>query len=165
MDTVNMTRHYGSAGVALVELASKRQQHYIVRTDIKPEQSEDGNIVSFIETMFLYKPTMGEIKAFVYKVINEQIKSRIQSGFVWNDTHIWLSEENQRDWTQAVVPVTFKIGEDADNTPIYHTFYTEDEIKSFNNSWVTYIQECLAEGYTQKDGFDFTEYKRQLNNL
>ena len=160
-----MTRHQGSAGVALVELASRKQQHYIVRTDIKAEQSEDGDIVSFIETKFPYKPTMAEIKNFVHAVINEQVKADILSGFVWNGNPVWLSEENQMNWTQAVVPATFKIGEEADGTPIYHTFTSYEEMTAFNEEWKTYIQQRLAVGWARKDGYDFTEYERQLSEV
>lgn len=160
-----MTRHQGSAGVALVELSSRKQQHYIVRTDIKAEQSEDGDIVSFIEIKFPYKPTMAEIKEFVYAVINAQVRAEILSGFVWNGNPVWLSEENQMNWTQAVVPATFKIGEEADGTPIYHTFTSHEEMTAFNEEWKAYIQQRLADGWARKDGYDFTEYEQQLNAL
>lgn len=165
MNTIDMTRHQGGKDVALVELTDRRRQTYIVRTDLQPYQTEDADGVTFIETHFDYKPSMDEIKAFIFAVINDQVKTRILSGFVWSGLPIWLSEENQMNWSQAVVPDTFKIGEEADGTPVYHEFATEDEMKAFNEAWRAYIQRCLQDGWKQKDGYDFSEYERQLNAL
>lgn len=168
-----MTRHQGSAGVALVELSSRKQQHYIVRTDIKAEQSEEGDIVTFIETKFPYKPTMAEIKEFVYAVINAQTDEKIISGLVWNGKPVWLSNENQFNFSEAdrkaenkadILPITFKIGED-NGTPVYHTFKTYEELDGFYTLAFAYINKCLNEGWIEKDSIDWTPYEQQLNAL
>jgi hypothetical protein len=44
MKEIDMTRREGPKGVALVELASKRKQKYIVRTDLQPYQTEESTI-------------------------------------------------------------------------------------------------------------------------
>lgn len=165
MKTIDMTRRQGGKDVALVELSSRRQQKYIVRTDLQPYQTEEADGTTFIEQHFDYKPSMDEIKAFVYAVINEQVKANILSGFEWDGNQVWLSEENQMNWSQAVVPANFKIGEAADGTPIYRTFDTEASMKSFNEAWRIYIQSCLTDGWSKKDDYDFAEYERQLNAL
>jgi len=161
-----MTRHQGSAGVALVELSSRKQQHYIVRTDIKAEQSENGDIVSFFEKIFPYKPTMAEVKDFVFSVINAKTDEKILGGFVWNGVNVWLSAENQRNFSEAQrlgnVPVKFKLGEGDDGSPIYHTFSSTEELDGFYHEAAAYIQQCLQEGWNEKDGVDFSEYERLL---
>lgn len=75
MITIDMTRHEGTRGVALVECSNKRKQTYIVRTDIKQNVTEESpNGITFIERRFDHKPTMAEVKAFVLEVIDEQVK-------------------------------------------------------------------------------------------
>ena len=157
-----MTRHQGSAGVALVELSSRKQQHYIVRTDIKAEQSEDGDIVSFIEKRFPYKPTMAEIKEFVLGVIDEQVKAKIISGMTWHNKPVWLSIENQLNFSAATAPVTLKIGEDADMTAIYHEFQTAAELEAFDAACNAWKQLCLTDGWAKKDAVDWDVYEEQL---
>ena len=159
-----MTRREGPKGVALVELASRRKQSYIVRTDLQPYQTDEADGVTFIEQRYDYKPTMEDIRAFVFGVINEKVKARILSGFEWDGKPVWLSEENQMNFAQAVVPATFKIGEWADGSPVYRTFDSE-ELTAFNTAWRRYIQQCLADGWRQKDGYDFGEYEEELSSV
>ena len=173
--TIDMTRHQGSAGVALVELASKRKQHYIVRTDIRAEQSEDGDIVSFIETKFPYKPTLQEIKDFVLSVIDAQTDAKILNSYEFTPDGseepivVWLSKESQTNFSEAhrlkFVPVKFKLNETDDKQPIYHTFETFAELDRFYTGGVQYINQCLNEGWQRKDSIDWTPYEEQLSAL
>ena len=174
MKAIDMTRHEGSKNVALVELGSNRQQMYIVRTDLKPYKTEEADGVTFIEHVFPYKPTMDKIKEFVHAVINAQTDEKILSGFVWNDNPVWLSAENQRNFSEAqrmaninagILPVTFKLGENAEGEPVYHTFETVEDLNDFYSHAFAYINTCLSEGWQQKDGYDFSEYERQLGLL
>lgn len=76
---------------------------------------------------------------------------------------MWLSEENQMNFSQAVVPATFKIGEQEDGTPIYHTFETAEDMKAFNDACIVWKQQCLAAGYQEKDGIDWSQYGQEEN--
>ena len=163
MATIDMTRHEGTQGVALVECTDKRRQTYIVRTDIQPKQTEESpDGVTFIQHQFDYKPTMAEVKAFVLEVIDEQVKSKIISGMVWQEKPVWLSVENQLNFAHATAPVTLKIGEDADMMAIYHEFQTAAELEAFNAACNAWKQQCLTDGWAEKDAVDWEAYEEQL---
>ena len=108
------------------------------------------------------KPSFEQAKAAILADINERVKAKIIGGFVWNDKPVWLSEENQMNFAQAVVPATFKIGEQADGTPIYQEFATKTELKNFVEACVAYKQQCLTDGWAEKDGIDWTPYEEAL---
>ena len=86
------------------------------------------------------------------------MKALIIGGFVWNGKPVWLSEENQMNFAQAVVPATFKIGEDANGDPIYQDFDTKTELKNFVEACVAWKQQCLSAGWAEKDSIDWTPY-------
>jgi hypothetical protein len=99
------------------------------------------------------------VKTAILNDINKRVKTAIISGFVWNEKPVWLSEENQLNFSQAVVPATLKIGEQQDGTPIYETFDTKTDLKSFNEACTLWKQQCLSEGYNEKDAIDWTPYE------
>lgn len=174
MKEIDMTRREGPKGVALVELASRRKQSYIVRTDLKPYKTDEADGVTFIEQRYDYKPTMDDIKEFVYGVINKHTDEKILSGFRWQGMNIWLSGEYQRNFAEAhrlvmadesVLPMTFKMGEDDLRNPVYHTFETFSELDDFYKSAFAYIKKCQEDGWSEKDLYDFREYERQLEEL
>ena len=119
------------------------------------------------------KPTMDAVKAAIIADINKQTDEKIISGFVWEGINVWLSEENQRNFSEAqriadsmpdvILPVKFKLGEDADGKPVYHTFETSEELTEFYVTAVGYVNQCLAEGWAKKDGIDWTPYEEALN--
>lgn len=104
--------------------------------------------------------TFDVVKQAILADINERVKTAIISGFVWESHPVWLSEENQLNFTQGVVPVTFKIGEQEDGTPIYHEFTTAEDLKAFNDACVAWRQQCLADGYAEKDSIDWAPYQQ-----
>jgi hypothetical protein len=99
------------------------------------------------------------VKTAILNDINKRVKTAIISGFVWNEKAVWLSEENQLNFSQAVVPATLKIGERQDGTPIYETFDTKTDLKAFNEACTLWKQQCLSEGYNEKDAIDWTPYE------
>ena len=125
----------------------------------------EGEMAEWFEIHFYKKngrPTFEQAKAAIIADINEKVKDKIIGGFVWNDKPVWLSEENQMNFAQGVVPVTFKIGEQADGTPIYQEFTTKTELKNFVEACVAWKQQCLIDGWTTKDGIDWTPYEQAL---
>ena len=109
------------------------------------------------------KPSFEQVKAAIIADINERVKALIIGGFVWNDKPVWLSEENQMNFAQAVCPVTLKIGEQADGTPIYQEFANQEEMQAFTAACVAWKQQCLAAGWAEKDGMDWAPYEQALN--
>lgn len=118
--------------------------------------------------VYLYKKQTSQISLDVVKDaiisdINERVKNKIIGGFVWNDKPVWLSEENQMNFAQAVVPATFKIGEKEDGTPIYQEFTTKTDLKNFVEACVLWKQTCLSDGWQEKDAIDWEPYEQALN--
>ena len=124
------------------------------------------------------RPSFDDAKKAILADINARTDEKILNGFVWNPEGgnpipVWLSEENQRNFSeaqriasampQAILPVTFKLGEQADETPIYHEFTTAEELTSFYLQAVAFINATLAEGWQRKDGIDWTPYEQALN--
>ena len=57
------------------------------------------------------------------------------------------------------LPVTFKMGEKEDGTPVYHTFETMEDADDFYLHAVAHINTCLSAGWQEKDGMDWTPYE------
>lgn len=80
---------------------------------------------------------------------------------------VWLSKENQTNFSEAhrlqIVPVKFKLNEDENKHPIYHVFETFEELNSFYIGGVQYINECLNQGWAEKDGIDWAPYEAYFN--
>lgn len=119
------------------------------------------------------KPTIEQVKKAVLEDINKQTDEKILTGFVWDDMPVYLSDENQRNFSEAqriamimpdaILPVTFKLGEQADETPIYYEFTTSEELTGFYLQAVAFINQTLAEGWQRKDGIDWAPYEAALN--
>lgn len=114
--------------------------------------------------IYLYKKqqnalTLDDVKTSILADINDRVKTAIVSGFVWNNKPVWLSEENQLNFSQAVAPVTLKIGEDEDGTPVYETFDTQDAVKAFADACSQWKQQCLTDGWAEKDAIDWAPYE------
>lgn len=175
---IDLKRHGGAEGISVAECIDKHIGTWRVRTDFLAEEGEEnqGN-VTFIETEFPYKPSMDEVREFCLGVINAQTDMKILTGFVWtpeggNPINVWLSAENQRNFSEAerkaaanplLLPLTFKLGEDANGEAVYHTFETIEELSGFYDAAFIYINQCLQEGWQKKDNFDFTPYEPALN--
>lgn len=115
---------------------------------------------------FGHKPTQDEIKSTIINQINRNVEEKILCGLVWNDIPVWLSAENQFNYKAAYdlalqtsgasLPVKFKFG--TDDTPVYHTFETLDELQSFYMTSIAYIQQVLNNGWLEKDNLDLSVF-------
>ena len=135
-------------------------------------QEAPNNLYTWYEIYFykkqVGKPTFKMIKEAVYNDINSQTDYKILTGFVWNNIHVYLSIENQRNFSEAyhmaqssssILPITFKLGEDENEEPVYYTFTTVEELTSFYTQAFAYINQCLNEGWQRKDAIDWEPYK------
>lgn len=124
------------------------------------------------------KPSLDQVKSAIIADINAQTDEKIITGFSWTPAGgdpipVWLSEENQRnfseaqriavDMPQAMLPVTFKLGEQANGTPIYHEFTTAEELTGFYLHGLQFINATLAEGWQRKDSIDWDAYAAALD--
>ena len=108
------------------------------------------------------KPTFDVAKAAIIVDINERITAQIVGGMTWEGKPVWLSIENQINFTTATAPCRLKIGEEADGTPVYHDFGTKAELKAFNDACLAWKNECLEDGRAEKESIDWTPYAEAL---
>lgn len=116
-----------------------------------------------------YKPTVSEVKYLIIDTINANTDEKILNGFVWKGIHVYLSSENQNNFKAAfdlnmqmggaMLPIKFKLGEDAEGKTVYHTFENMEDFTDFYTSAVAYINQCLNEGWAEKDSLDMSNYE------
>ena len=112
--------------------------------------------------------TLQDIKEAIIADINAQTEEKILTGFVWQEKPVWLSSENQFNFKAAYdlavqtkgksLPIKFKLGENTDGEPVYHTFEDLSEITDFYTKAIAYINQCLNEGWNRKDSIDWNVY-------
>jgi hypothetical protein len=142
----------------------------------QPEQA--GGLASWYE-VYLYKRqhatvTLQDVKQAVLADINARTTEIIVSGLVWTSADgeqipVWLSVEQQLNfmaaYTRAIqtsganLPVTFKMGEDAEGQPVYHTFVTMTEAEDFYQHATDYIHRLQTAGWQEKDSIDWQPYE------
>lgn len=119
---------------------------------------------------FEYRPAFEEVRAMVLAQANANVQAAITGGFRWNDMAVWLSQENQLNYArdfdlvaksdqesdQVALP-TYKFG--TDETPIYYTFTSVDELRGFNRAWSAHITEAIAAGWREKSAIDWEAYR------
>ena len=157
-----------------------------LKTDFAPVRTEgtqivicyglkqvDGNLYEWHEVSLNKTSTnaltLDIVKTAILNDINQRTDEKILSGLVWQDKPVWLSQENQFNFkaaydlavqTQgATLPVTFKLGEQEDGTPVYHTFETMEDSTDFYTAAVNHIHQSVADGWLEKDGIDWTPYE------
>ena len=124
------------------------------------ETDADGNKYTW-RKYYDHKPTVREIKQDISDLINAETDAKILTGFTWNGKPVYLSTENQqnfkaaydfaRDTNGATLPVKFKLGEDADANPIYHTFTKFEPLADFVTKATAFVIETLNNGWKKKD--------------
>lgn len=113
--------------------------------------------------------TLQTVKDAIIADINARIDEKILNGYQFTPDGgeqaitVWLSKESQTNFSEAhrlqMVPVKFKLNEDEQKQPIYHTFTEFSELDRFYIGGVQYINQCLNEGWTEKDAIDWTPYE------
>lgn len=159
-----MKRAQGTADVKLIECISPAKNKWRIRWDVQP--TEDGSAM-YMEADFGYKPTDEEIKATVIGWYNEQTDTNILSGFIYEDSVVWLSTENQFNYKAAYdlavqtegksLPVMFKLG--SEDEPVYKTFETLDVLADFYTRAMSHVQSTLQNGWKSKDNFKLEDYR------
>lgn len=134
------------------------------------EQESDETGWNWRKT-FKYLPTLAEIKTTIEDTINANTAETILQGFTWNGKPVWLSIENQlnlqraynhaRDTSGANLPKRFKLGEDAEGKPVYHTFTAVSAFADFINKMDNHIDTATNNGYNEKDAVDYSKFNPQ----
>ena len=106
-----------------------------------------------------HKPTVREIKQDISDLINADTSRKILTGMTWKGIPLWLSQENQRNISDAVraatLPVRLKLGEDEDGNPIYYTFEDSNELTELYKAVWEHIRSSLDYGWREKDSVDY----------
>lgn len=121
---------------------------------------EDGNKYTW-RKYYDHKPTLRELKQDISSLINSETDAQILTGFKWNGKPVYLSAENQmnfkaaydiaRDTDGATLPVKFKLGEDENGDPVYHTFTKLEPLADFVKKALSFVVATLNEGWVKKD--------------
>lgn len=157
------------------KVGAEKRQDQVIKIGVKNYlliygygTDEDGNGYNFRKN-YDHKPTKTELKEDITQLIDGITDSKILQGFRWNEVSVYLSTENQMNFKAAfdlnmqtgglMLPVKFKLGEDAEGNAVYHTFENMDDFTDFYTSAVSYINQCLNEGWAEKDSLDMSSYE------
>lgn len=134
-------------------------------------KSLEDESFSFISEIFDHKPSLQEIKDVILNWYNNNISNKILSGFIWRDIPVWLSTENQSNYTASYtiamqsesqeLPI-FKLG--TSENPVYYKFESLEDLKDFYSKVNEYINKTLTKGWKIKDSIDWEMYKNLLDN-
>lgn len=129
------------------------------------KENEDDEQGYNFRKYYDHSPSELELKEDITTLIDKCTDERILTGFQWNGSNVYLSQENQMNFkaaydlavqTQgATLPIKFKLGEDADCNPIYHTFSELTEFTDFYTKAVSFIVATLNEGWEEKDSINY----------
>lgn len=127
---------------------------------------EESDLYIYASETAYFKPSIEYIKNLILDYYNKKIDTKILNGFRWKNMPVWLSSENQFNYKAAYdlaiqtsgqsLPVTFKFGND--NNPTYYTFESLEDFTDFYTNAITYINNCLSEGWTKKDSINWNDY-------
>lgn len=112
------------------------------------------------------RPDRSALRTDLEGLINSITDESILTGLTWNGLPVYLSTENQINFKAAydlafqtdgaTLPVKFKLGEDTDGAAVYYTFEDMDTFTDFYTAAVKHVTDCLAEGWDEKDGIDYS---------
>lgn len=149
--------------VADFQPVSEDQSRVVVMYGLNPTE---GEMAEWRQIEFYKKqgrPSFEQVKAAIIADINARITEQIIGGMTFEDKPVWLSIENQINFTTATAPCRLKIGEEEDGTPVYHDFETKAQLKAFNDACLAWKNEQLEAGRAEKEGIDWTPYAEALN--
>ena len=128
---------------------------------------EDTDYCNVLVEYYRGVRTEAAMRKLIEDWYNPEIDAKILTGFIWKDKPVYLSAENQRNFSEgqrmaekdpSILPITYKIGQYGDGSPAYHTFDTFEELDGFYRQAFGYINQCLNEGWQKKDSFDWSLY-------
>ena len=128
-------------------------------------KDEDNEMGYNWRTSFDHQPTIEEVKETITAQISQNTQKAIIEGYEWNGMKVWLSSENQANYTLAYdmakngdlkdMP-TVKLG--TDETPVYYTFEDIEELTAFVVGMRQHIQDCLNASWTERREMDWSVF-------
>ncbi|WP_343320181.1 hypothetical protein [Sphingobacterium multivorum] len=159
---MEVQKKYFGDDVAKIEMYDPVKNHWVIRWDLK---SQDGRVIGQ-EKIFMYKPSIEEIRALIFSYYNGQCDKEILQGFTFEGKTVWLTMENQINYKAALdlaihtngesLPVNFKFG--TDESPEYITFSTIEELRAFVIDMIKYIGITQAKFWQIKSNINLEEY-------
>ena len=159
-----MKRIFGPLSASPVECTNPVRDTWRARWDYRT--NPDSGATSYVEEEYDHQPTPAEVAASHRSWVNTQVDERILSGFSFEGASVWLSTENQLNYTAAFqlatstggssLPVTLKFG--ADDSPVFRTFSSLEDITAFYRAMQQHISSAVAWGWEQKGLFDTSPY-------
>lgn len=121
---------------------------------------EDGQGFDY-RHRFDHRPTAAELLEVINDHVDSLTDQKILTGYRWQGKNVKLSSENQFNFKAAydlavqkdgkTLPVKFKLGNDADGLPVYHTFNSMNAFADFYTGATNFILQTLAAGWVEKD--------------
>ena len=121
---------------------------------------EDGQGFDY-RHRFDHRPTAFEVLKVITDHVDSLTDQKILTGYRWQGKNVYLSSENQFNFKAAYdvavqtegaqLPIKFKLGEDAEGLPMYHTFNSMNAFTDFYTGAISFIQQTLAAGWEEKD--------------
>lgn len=128
-------------------------------------KDEDNEMGYNWRTSFDHQPTIEEVKETITAQISQNTQKAIIEGYEWNGMKVWLSSENQANYTLAYdmakngdledMP-TVKLG--TDEAPVYYTFEDIEELTAFVTGMQQHIQNCLNASWTERREMDWSVF-------
>lgn len=128
-------------------------------------KDEDNEMGYNWRTSFDHQPTIEEVKETITAQISQNTQKAIIEGYEWNGNKVWLSSENQANYTLAYdmaknsdledMP-TVKLG--TDEAPVYYTFKDNKELTAFVVGMRQHIQDCLNASWLERKEIDWSVF-------
>lgn len=117
---------------------------------------------------FDHKPTEEELRAVIEAHVNEQTQERIVVGYQWNGKQVWLSGENQQNYTSdylaGVLPVKVRVYDPyAEASGTVALLETPEELADFYHGMVQHVRQCIEDGWSVKDSVDYDTLLNQID--
>lgn len=123
------------------------------------------------------KLSFSMIESKFLSALENQTQNDILKGFIWNGFRVWLSEQNQQNYTSWAIalnsgkenlfPLNAKFNDAKTNSIVYYEFSNKEEFDDFYSKMVKHINDCVKFNRNSKQYFyDHKElYKRDFEEL
>lgn len=114
---------------------------------------------------FTRKPSLSEVKQLILDTINAATEEKIERDFEWNGQSIWLSKENQLNFTairrseSVEYPLRLKVNETTEGNAVYMTFEDRTAFAKFSDAVTVHVLQIWQEGWKEKDNIDWDKFK------
>lgn len=120
---------------------------------------ENGNGYNY-RHRFDHMPSVEELRSVIEEHINKLTQDSILTGYVWNGKTVWLSNENQQNYTNDFLtknlPVKVRVyGNESDTVGEVVSIESLEELDVFYQGMVRHVRECLENGWAEKDSLDY----------